>query len=183
VEGLELKLESPELLGIHPFSHSAFMDERGVFMRALEGSDLSVDAKERFSRHFQVSVSLNIHAGTLRGLHSMAAEVGEYKAVTVITGRVQDIVLDIRPESPTFGHYVDVELGQGDGLVIPPGLAHGFLTLEPEVSLVYAMSANFQDTFEIKVRWDDPYFGIEWAAEPEIISRSDSSIRNFAQRS
>ncbi|HEY8004789.1 MAG TPA: dTDP-4-dehydrorhamnose 3,5-epimerase family protein [Phenylobacterium sp.] len=124
----------------------------------------------------QTSLSRNPHAGTLRGMHYQPAPHAETKLVRAIRGRIFDVALDLRPGSPTYRRWTAAELSAGDAraLLIPEGVAHGFLTLEPDTDVLYQISPAFEPGHEAGVRWDDPAFAIAWPARPRIISDRDS---------
>jgi dTDP-4-dehydrorhamnose 3,5-epimerase len=95
---------------------------------------------------------------------------------------VFDVALDLRPESPTWRQWTAAELSAENGraLLIPPGVAHGFLTLEPDTDVLYQISPRFEAGHEAGVRWDDPAFGIEWPATPTLVSPRDASYPDHA---
>src|SRR4029079_14564038 len=116
-------------------------------------------------------------AGTLRGLHLQRDPDAEAKLVGCTRGRVQDVVVDLRPTSPTYRRWVSAELSAdgGESLFVAPGCAHGYLTLEPDTDVLYQTSARYAPGSATGVRFDDPAFGIEWAAPVEVISEADRS--------
>ena len=118
------------------------------------------------TRFAQGSIAFNKERGTLRGLHYQAEPHAEAKLVRCIRGAVHDVIVDLRPASPTFKRWVAVELTASDGrmLYVPEGLAHGYLTLEDESETLYLISAPYAPEAARGVRWDDPAFGIEWPA-------------------
>jgi dTDP-4-dehydrorhamnose 3,5-epimerase len=109
---------------------------------------------------------------TVRGLHFQDHPHPQTKIVGVASGRIQDVVVDIRPGSPTFGRHTVVEL-QADWqrLVVPPGFAHGFCTLEPDTEVVFALSDFNEPALLRGLAWDDPALAIPWAcgAEPALL--------------
>ncbi|MDW8036207.1 MAG: dTDP-4-dehydrorhamnose 3,5-epimerase, partial [Candidatus Korarchaeum sp.] len=112
--------------------------------------------------------------GVLRGLHYQLKPMEQGKLVTVISGRVIDVALDIRVGSPWYGKHVAVELVPGTLLWIPPGFAHGFQALE-ESYFLYLVTKEYSPQHERCIRWDDPELGIEWPIrEGVIISEKDS---------
>lgn len=125
----------------------------------------------------QASISGNVRRATLRGMHYRSATDDEYKLVRCIRGAVYDVVLDLRPESPTYLHWDSVQLSAENrtAICIPPGCAHGFLTLSDESDLLYMMSVAYRPNAESGVRWDDPAFGIAWPEQPAVISPRDAS--------
>ncbi|MDD2901691.1 MAG: dTDP-4-dehydrorhamnose 3,5-epimerase [Syntrophales bacterium] len=131
----------------------------------------------------QCNLSFNVKKGTLRGLHYQKAPNGEAKLVTCFQGAIYDVIVDLRPDSPTYGQWLAVEL-TGENLLslyIPEGLAHGFQTLEDRTLVFYQMSEFYQPDSAMGVRWDDPLFGIVWPMEVTTISSKDNSYYNIMQ--
>jgi dTDP-4-dehydrorhamnose 3,5-epimerase len=148
-------------------------DERGLFARTV---DADTFAAHGLPRSFaQWSVSFNPHVGTLRGLHYQRAPHEETKLVRCTRGRVQDVVVDLRRGSVTYLRHVSVELSADNrvALLVPPGCAHGFLTLEPDTELLYGIDQPFVPDSAAGARWDDPAFAISWAAPPQRMNERD----------
>ena len=149
-------------------------DARGAFAR-LQCPDEFAAAGHPFTPA-QTSLSRNPRQGTLRGMHYQRAPHAETKFVRVIRGRMFDVALDLRPASPTYRQWASAELSAENGraLLIPEGVAHGFLTLEPDTDVLYQISPAFQPGHEAGARWDDPAFAIAWPAAPSLISERDA---------
>jgi len=149
-------------------------DARGAFAR-LHCPDEFAAAGHPFMPA-QTSLSRNPHAGTLRGLHYQRAPHAETKLVRAVRGRMFDVAVDLREGSPTWRHWTAAELSADNAraLLIPEGVAHGFLTLEPDTDVLYQISPAFVAGHEAGVRWDDPAFAIVWPAAPRIISERDA---------
>ena len=150
-------------------------DERGAFAR-LQCSDEFAAAGHPFVP-VQTSLSRNPHLGTLRGMHYQPAPHAESKLVRTVRGRMFDVALDLRPGSPTWRQWTSAELSAENGraLLIPEGVAHGFLTLEPNTDVVYQISPAFRPGHEAGVRWNDLAFAIAWPAAPALISPRDAT--------
>jgi len=150
-------------------------DERGGFAR-LHCPDEFAAAGHPF-QPAQTSLSRNPQAGTLRGMHYQPAPHAETKLVRVVRGRIFDVALDLRPGSPTYRRWTSAELSADNAraLLIPEGVAHGFLTLEPDTDVLYQIDPAFRPGHEAGVRWDDPAFGIAWPAAPALISPRDAT--------
>jgi dTDP-4-dehydrorhamnose 3,5-epimerase len=155
-------------------------DERGAFVR-LQCPDEFAAAGHPFAPA-QTSLSRNPHTGTLRGMHYQAAPHAETKLVGVVRGRMFDVAVDLRPASPTYRRWIGEELSAENGraLLIPEGVAHGFLTLEPDTDVLYQISPAFEPGHEAGVRWDDPAFAIAWPARPALISPRDATYPDYA---
>ena len=147
-----------------------FGDERGYFFESFNA--------ERFFAHTGVDVHFvqdnesRSKRGVLRGLHFQRAPYAQAKLVRVVKGRVLDVAVDIRKDSPTFGKYVAVELS-GDNkrqLFIPKGFAHGYMVLEEDTIFQYKCDAYYHPAAEGGIAWNDPQIGIDWGIpESEII--------------
>ena len=154
-------------------------DERGFFARTY--------CRTEFERHglnpnlVQCNLSFNRKKGTLRGMHYQVAPRQEAKVVWCVSGAVFDVIVDLRPESPTYRRSFAVELSAGTQrmLYIPEGLAHGFQTLRDDSSLFYQMSEFYAPECARGARWNDPAFGIRWPAAPAVISPKDAAYPDF----
>jgi dTDP-4-dehydrorhamnose 3,5-epimerase len=126
----------------------------------------------------QASASFNPRMGTLRGLHYQADPHAEQKVVRCTRGRIFDVAVDIRADSPTRGRWFSHELAEGDlrVLYLPPGFAHGFQTLADETEVSYLISPGYAPDAARGVRWDDPALGIDWPAAERIISERDRDL-------
>lgn len=115
--------------------------------------------------------------GTLRGMHFQKPPCGEIKLIRAVTGKVWDCLVDVRPDSPSFGKWESFELSEenGSALYVPEGIAHGFLTLTPEVRMLYFMSVPYSPEHATGVYWKDPEVAIAWPGNPLVISAKDGS--------
>lgn len=154
-------------------------DDRGWFAR-LHCPDEFAAAGTPFVPA-QTSLSHNRLAGTLRGLHYQAAPRAETKLVRVTRGRIFDVAVDLRPESPTHRRWTGLELSADNGraLLIGEGLAHGFVTLEDDTDVLYQISPMFEPGHDRGARWDDPAFAIDWPVTPRVISARDATYADY----
>jgi dTDP-4-dehydrorhamnose 3,5-epimerase len=154
-------------------------DARGSFAR-LHCPDEFAAAGHPFTPA-QTSLSRNPQAGTLRGMHHQPAPQAEAKLVRAVRGRIFDVAVDLRPASPTHRRWTATELSADNAraLLIPEGVAHGFLTLEADTDVLYQISPAFQPGHEAGVRWNDPAFGIAWPAAPTLISERDAGYPDY----
>lgn len=154
-------------------------DERGSFAR-LHCPEAFAAAGHPFAP-VQTSLSRNPTAGTLRGLHYQPPPHAEVKLVRCVRGRIFDVAVDLRPDSPTHRQWAAVELSAetGRALLVPEGVAHGFLTLEPDSDVIYQISPAYQPGHEAGVRWDDPAFAIAWPSAPALISPRDAGYPDY----
>jgi len=141
-------------------------DERGTFARTFDAVEFA--ARGLSPDVAQCSASFNPRAGTLRGLHWQAGEHGECKLVRCTAGAVYDVIVDLRPASPSYLRWHALELsGEGrDAVYVPRGVAHGFQTLVDRSELLYMIDRPFEPAAARGVRWDDPAFGIDWPPAP-----------------
>ena len=168
-----------KLAGVFEIDVEPKPDDRGFFARSW--------CREEFEKHglnsklVQCNVSFNSRKGTLRGMHYQAAPYGEAKLVRCTTGALYDVVLDLRPEMPTFKNWIAVHLTAANRkmIYIPEGCAHGFLTLEDNTEVFYQMSEFYHADAARGVRWDDPAFRIGWPRAAEVISERDRSYPDF----
>jgi dTDP-4-dehydrorhamnose 3,5-epimerase len=155
------------------------VDNRGFFARTW--------CQREFAAHglstnlVQCSLSFNPRKGTLRGLHYQAAPYAETKLVRCTKGAIFDVILDLRPTSPTFREWVALVLTAENRKTayVPQGCAHGFLTLEDEAEVFYQMSECQHAESARGVRFDDPAFQIVWPEKIEVISDRDRNYPNF----
>jgi dTDP-4-dehydrorhamnose 3,5-epimerase len=156
-------------------------DERGFFARTYCRRDF--EARGLDPTIAQCSVSSNHRRGTLRGLHFQADPHAEVKLVRVTRGAVWDVIVDLRPGSPTFKRHFAVVLSAevGNQLYIPKGMAHGFQTLEDSTEVFYQISAFYAPEAAWGYRWDDPAFAIPWPEPVTVISEKDRTLPLFAE--
>lgn len=154
-------------------------DERGAFAR-LHCPDEFAAAGHPFVPA-QTSLSRNPHALTLRGMHYQPAPHAEVKLVRCVRGRIFDAAIDLRAGSPTHGRWTACELSADNAraLLVPEGVAHGFLTLEPDTDVLYQIAPTYAPGHEAGVRWDDPAFGVAWPAVPRLISPRDAAYPDY----
>lgn len=171
--------EPTRLRGTVLVSPERHTDERGFFARTWCAREF--EAAGLSSGLAQCSVSWNERRHTLRGMHWEAAPQRESKLVRCTRGGIFDVVVDLRPESPTYLDHIRIELGADDhrALLIPPGVAHGFLTTEDRTEVLYQMDSFYAPEAERGARFDDPAFAIDWPAPPAVISERDRSFPDF----
>ena len=133
----------------------------------------------------QDNQSFSAEKGTLRGLHFQVAPVAQDKLIRVLKGAIFDVAVDIRNGSPTYGKWVSCELSaeKFNQLLIPRGFAHGFLTLVPDVEVLYKVSAPYSPECDRGVRWNDPAIGVAWPLEPgqqPVLSGKDAQAPMLA---
>jgi len=154
-------------------------DERGFFARSWCQSEFKAHGLD--PRLVQCNVSFNTRKGTLRGIHYQAAPYAEAKLVRCTRGAMYDVVVDLRPDSPTYKGWVAVVLTATNRhmVYVPEGCGHGFLTLEDETEVFYQMSEFYSPESARGVRWDDSAFQIAWPEQVEVISERDRTYPDF----
>lgn len=155
------------------------IDERGFFARTFSTSDFKKIAMDFIP--VQTSISFNTHKGTLRGLHLQTAAAPEAKLIRCTQGKIYDVIVDLRPSSASFKQWFGIELSAQlhNGVFIPPGCAHGFLTLENDTEILYYMDGFFSPEHAMGYRWNDPAFQIHWPTKPVLISQKDQQWPDF----
>jgi dTDP-4-dehydrorhamnose 3,5-epimerase len=163
------------LIGLEPAA-----DERGFFARSW--------CREEFLAHglnaglAQCSISFNQRKGTIRGMHYQDNPYMEAKLVRCSSGAIYDVILDIRPASPTYKKWFAAELSANNRrmLYVPEGFAHGFQTLADETEVFYQVSESYRPESARGLRWDDPQFGIVWPIADPILSRKDRTFPAYS---
>ena len=169
-----------EVLEIRTPKHS---DARGFFSEVWKRSELAANGVDL--EFVQDNHSFSVPPRVLRGLHYQEPPFAQAKLLRVIRGSIFDVAVDIRRGSPTFSHWVGLELSAAawNQIFVPEGFAHGFLTLEPECEVLYKVSAPYSPQHDRSIRFDDPAIGIEWpqgASEP-ILSEKDRAAPLLAE--
>jgi dTDP-4-dehydrorhamnose 3,5-epimerase len=156
-------------------------DERGSFARIFDVEEWR--ARGLNPQVVQCSVSFNVRGGTLRGMHYQAEPWAECKLVRCTRGAIYDVIVDLRPESPTLARWFGVELTDTNDtlLYVPEGFAHGFQTLVDTTEVSYQITQAYVPEAARGVRWDDPAFAIEWpsAEGGRVISERDRGYPDF----
>jgi dTDP-4-dehydrorhamnose 3,5-epimerase len=159
-------------------------DERGFFREWFKSEDVKAATGREFGIE-QANISLS-SAGTLRGIHYSIASRGQAKWITCVSGSIQDVIVDIRPKSKTFGQWVDVELkgDSGKAVLISEGLGHGFVALEDNTAVAYLVSTPFSPRDEFEINPLDEKIGINWGMDlHELkISEKDKNAPTLAER-
>jgi dTDP-4-dehydrorhamnose 3,5-epimerase len=154
-------------------------DDRGLFARTY--------CQREFADHglptnfVQCNTSFSDRRGTLRGMHLQSEPYAEGKLVRCTRGAIYDVAIDMRRNSPAFGRWLGKELSADNrqALYIPPGFAHGFVTLCDLTEVFYQMTAFYAPEAGIGVRWNDPAFAIQWPIEKPLLSPRDAAYPDF----
>jgi dTDP-4-dehydrorhamnose 3,5-epimerase len=164
-----------ELGGAFAIELEPHRDERGFFARTWCRKEFA--ERNLFSDFVQCSLSFNIEAGTLRGLHYQLKPYVETKIVQCVRGAIYDVIVDLRPSSATYLHWIGLELRAPSRrmLYVPADFAHGFQTLEAETEVTYMISEFHRPQATTGIRYDDPSLAIEWPLPIARISARDTS--------
>lgn len=177
-----MKFVSTPLDGVLIIEPAVFRDDRGFFLESYR--------KDLFGKHgvyvdFVQDNHSHSQKGVLRGLHFQRPPMEQAKLVRVARGEVYDVVVDIRPQSKTFGQYFSHVLSADNQkmLFIPPGFAHGFLALQNSTSFVYKCSQYYSPVHEGGLRWNDPDIGITWPKldVPYLVNEKDQKYPSLKE--
>ncbi len=168
----------PEVLRLLP---TVYADERGHFFELFHAEKFAAFG---IPREFLQDNQSGSRRGVLRGLHLQVVEP-QGKLVRCLTGRIYDVAVDVRPDSPRFGQWVALELDaeSREQLWIPPGFAHGFLVLSDWAEVAYKCTTCYRPEADRTILWNDPELGINWPVTDPMLSKKDSqgvSLRAFA---
>jgi dTDP-4-dehydrorhamnose 3,5-epimerase len=173
----KLNFTETPVKGAFVIEPDAFVDHRGFFARMFCVKELK--AKGLNHKIVQANHSKSVGKGTIRGLHYQLPPNAETKIVKCIKGKIFDVIVDVRKDSPTFLHWFGVELTADNKkmLYIPEGFAHGFQALEEEVEIIYLVTNFYAPEAERGVRYNDQKINIEWPIKENIItSEKDEKI-------
>jgi dTDP-4-dehydrorhamnose 3,5-epimerase len=174
-----MRLNLTRLPMVFEVEAEAHEDNRGSFMRTW-CADAFARARIDFAPH-QSSLSTNLATHTLRGMHWQAEPHAEQKLVRCVAGRVWDVALDLRTDSPSYlrWHAEELTAERGNALFLPRGVAHGFLTLTPGAVVEYLIDTPHAPGAARGARWNDPVFAIGWPDTPAVISDRDQEWPDF----
>jgi len=176
MEFKETSLKGAFIIELRPFR-----DNRGVFARTFCANEFAAHGL----RHNMVQSNLSItyKKNTIRGMHYQVNGAEEAKLIRCVRGRVLDAIIDIRPNSETFGRHIMLELDSKSSclqlLYVPENFAHGFLTLKDKCEVLYQVSNFYSPGKERGIRWSDPFFGIPWPTDNPIVSDKDANYPDF----
>jgi dTDP-4-dehydrorhamnose 3,5-epimerase len=152
---------------------TVWSDDRGFFREWFKSEDIKNETGRDFGIE-QANISLSSR-GTLRGIHYSIAPRGQAKWITCVAGSIKDVIVDIRPNSKSFGQWIEIELtgDSGKSVLISEGLGHGFLALEDKTAVAYLSSTPFSPTHEYEINPLDKEIGINWGMEISELKISD----------
>jgi dTDP-4-dehydrorhamnose 3,5-epimerase len=155
-------------------------DDRGFFARTFCVDEFAANGLP--TEFVQQNTSYSANKGTLRGMHFQTAPHGEDKLIRCLRGAIVDIIIDLRPDSPTYKKWEAFELDDVNKrqLLVPRGFGHGFQTVSDHVEVTYLVTAKYTPSAEGGVRWNDPAFGITWPLEPTDVSDKDRNWPDYS---
>jgi dTDP-4-dehydrorhamnose 3,5-epimerase len=175
-----MKISKTHLEGACVVELTPMSDSRGIFARTF--------CAREFEEHglkpvfVQANLSFNHKKGTMRGMHFQLPPAAETKLVRCTSGAIYDVIIDMRPTSPSYLQHFGIELSSDNrkALYVPELFAHGYLTLTAGAEVVYQVGEFYSPGYERGLRYDDPQFKIEWPTQVEVISDKDASWKPFA---
>jgi dTDP-4-dehydrorhamnose 3,5-epimerase len=174
-----MRFTPTEIPGVVMVDGERYIDDRGQFARIFCSDEFATGAL--FDGPVQCNASFNPRRGTLRGLHFQSAPHAQAKLVRCLRGAIFDVVVDLRPESPSHDRWFGATLSERNGraLHVPEGCAHGFQTLEPDSQVLYLMSRSYRPDFAAGVRWNDPTFAIAWPLTSPHLNERDATYPDY----
>lgn len=172
-----MKFTETILKGAYIIEMDLIKDDRGFFARYFCAEEFKKNGLN--PNLSQISLAFNEKKETLRGMHFQNKPHEEAKLVRCTTGKIYDVIIDLRKESPTFKKWFSLELTSHKMIYLPEGFAHGYQTLEDNTEVIYHMSIPFNAESYAGVRWNDPAFDIKWPFNNPIISEKDKNYPNW----
>jgi dTDP-4-dehydrorhamnose 3,5-epimerase len=174
-----MRFEKQAIDGVYLIELETHRDERGFFARSFCEDEFA--AQGLVNRFAQSSVSFNERRGTVRGMHFTAAPHSETKVVRCTAGAIHDVIVDLRPASPTYLQAISVELSAHNrlALYIPTDFAHGFQALMDETEILYMIDRAFVPSAARGIRWNDPAIHVEWPEPITVISQKDLQFADW----
>lgn len=165
--------------GLAHFVFRSHLDSRGALVRTFDDAVMG-SARVEFSPNYALA-SINPQAGTLRGMHFQKGSAAEARLIACVTGAIHNVTVDLRKGSPTFlTAEVNVLRGSdGNAILVPPGCANGWMTLEPDTIIGYQVSGAYHPEAATGIRFDDPAFAIDWPLTPTVMSDADRQWPDF----
>lgn len=172
---MPFKFEKLEIGGLTLITAPIFGDERGYFTEGYKFSEFKDNGIEHVFSQDGYSKSKK---GVLRGLHYQLKPADQGKLIRVLTGRIFDVAVDIRKGSAHYGKWIGKELSEENGLTLflPPGFAHGFVTLEEDTRVLYKMTKEYSKKDERGIIWNDPKIGIKWPVKSPTVAEKDQKF-------
>lgn len=174
-----MKFTKTKIAGVYIITPEPREDKRGYFARVFAKEELVKQGIPFSIVH--INRSLTVEKGTIRGLHYQRHPKSEDKIITCLSGKIFDVIVDLRHNSKTFGQWVGEVLDpiRKKMMLVPKGCAHGFQTLKKNTVVEYFVTAYYAPSYEEGVRYNDPFFDINWPIKNAIVSDKDGSWPDF----
>jgi dTDP-4-dehydrorhamnose 3,5-epimerase len=174
-----MKFTETNVQGCFIIEPDRFDDERGYFSKIWDYREFK--ERELSTDFAQFNLAYNHKAGTLRGMHLQSAPNEEVKLVRCTRGAVHDVIIDLRPASPTYLRWSGIDLTEDNyrTYYVPRGCAHGYITLVDRAEVTYNVSTAYAPQSAGGVRWNDPAFNIQWPMKPTIINTRDNTYPDY----
>ena len=174
-----MKFIKQKINDLYLIKHDLHEDERGVFRRSFckdEFTKYGIDFKVK-----QGNISENYKKHTLRGFHYQISPSNESKVISCITGKLYNVVIDLRENSPTYHQWIALEISEitKESIYVPAGCANAFLTMSENTIVHYYMGDSFSPDTYHGIRYNDPMFSVDWPFEPKVISQKDLNISDY----
>lgn len=169
------------LEGVLSIGYDPVTDERGWFVRVYDEDAFAARGLcTAFPHHAQAR---NLRRGTIRGLHWQSEPHAEIKVIRCVRGAAFDVLVDVRPDSPTYGRWAGFELSaeRATGLYVPAGIAHGYQTLADDTELHYLLSERYRPDAARGIAFDSPQLAIAWPQAPSVVSERDRALPPFTK--
>lgn len=175
-----MKLTETSLRGAFVVEIAPISDDRGLFARTYCAREFEQRGLKPLV--VQANLAFNHKKGTLRGLHYQLPPAAETKLVRCTAGGIYDVIIDLRPDSPSYLQHFGIELTAENrkALYVPELFAHGYLTLTDAAEVIYQMGEFYTPGCERGARYDDPQFGIKWPVSIDVISDKDANWAPFS---
>ena len=175
---MSFNLVDNNISGVCEINISPFEDHRGSFLNIFKAENKEFQKIWGARQIKQINLSHTRNIGTIRGMHMQKDPFAEAKLITCLKGKVFDVAVDLRRNSPTYlkWHSIELESKKFNAIIIPEGCAHGFQTLDKNCELLYLHSNDWIPSSEMGVKYNDPNISIEWPMECTLISKKDSNL-------
>ena len=172
----KMEIVDTNIQGLKILSSKIFKDDRGKFIKIFTKNPFAENGLDINIKEIYYSIS---HKNVIRGMHFQIPPFDHIKLVHVLAGRIVDVVLDIRKNSPTYGKFFSCELSSNDAkvIIIPKGLAHGFKSMEDNTVVIYMQTSCYSPDHDYGIRYDS--FGFDWECDNPIISDRDLKFPKF----
>ncbi|MBE3128776.1 MAG: dTDP-4-dehydrorhamnose 3,5-epimerase [Actinobacteria bacterium] len=175
-------IKERRIKGVFEIKLKPYEDERGFFMRVYD--DITFKKYKIHKKWVQENHSLSVEKGVIRGMHFQLPPHSEAKLIRIINGKIYDVFIDLRKDSPTFGQWDSMVLSADNKkmIYIPRGFAHGFCTLTNNCEVLYKVDNYYAPDSEGGIKWNDQDLNVDWPVKDDpIISEKDANAKSFKE--